>query len=69
MAIDLEKIKEDGLYTPIPLYDMISIPDLEMLNTEYKDQNIINLTVKTDSYILEYSEQKFVSVKRIPLNI
>ena len=69
MAIDLEKVKEDGLYTPIPLYDMISIPDLEMLNTEYKDQNIINLTVKTDSYILEYSEQKFVSVKRIPLNI
>ena len=48
---------------------MISIADLEILNTEYKDQNIISLTVKTDSYILEYSEQKFVSVKRIPLNI
>jgi len=62
MAIDLEKVKEDGLYTPIPLYDMISISDLEILNTEYKDQNIINLTVKKDSYILEYSEKRFVCV-------
>jgi hypothetical protein len=44
---------------------MISIPDLEILNTEYKDQNIINLTVKTDSYILEYSEQRFVCVAAI----
>ena len=45
MAIDLEKVKEDGLYTPISLYNMISIPDLEILNTEYKDQNIISLSV------------------------
>lgn len=66
MAIDLEKIKEDGLYIPIPLYDMISILDLEMLNTKYKDQNIIDLTITNDCYILEYSEKRFV---RIPLNI
>ena len=69
MAIDLEKIKEDGLYTPIPLYDMISSPDLEILNTKYKDQNIIDLTITNDCYILEYSEKRFVSVKRITLNI
>lgn len=69
MAIDLEKVKEDGLYTPIPLYDMISSPDLEILNTKYKDQNIIDLTITNDCYILEYSEKRFVSVKRITLNI
>lgn len=62
MAIDIHEINESGEYTPIPLLDLISDEDKEIIATYYSDQPIIGLQILENQYVFRFPDNKFVAV-------
>ena len=63
MCINLENVDSDGNYTEIPIIECLTDNSKKLINTFYIDQEIIELNVLNNKFVLEFPDKKFVLVE------
>ena len=62
MCINLENVDSDGNYTEIPIIECLTDNSKKLINTFYSDQEIIELNVLNNKFVLEFPDKKFVII-------